>query len=516
MIDARITIEKLIAYAKEFLHLNAFDEIYARNILLRELKLSAPYSGEELDLKFIKDLTVPDVLLGELCAYAEDAGIISEGEAERYSAYIMGILTPLPSEVNRVFKLLRESIGAQEACDYLYQLSIKNNYIQKTAIDRNIKWDAEFDKNSLEITINLSKPEKNNKDIAKALAAQKTATEKYPLCPLCKENEGFAGTETHPARGNIRTVSLKLDGEDWFVQYSPYSYYDEHCIAINKQHVPMVVNGATIRKLLDFVDYFPNYFIGSNASLPIVGGSILTHEHFQGGRHLMPMQKAKNYKLYRSKNFPTVEVSIVDWYNSVVRLVSENREEISALATQIVEMWSTYSDEENQIVARTGDVPHNAVTPIVRMLDKNKYCIELILRNNCTSEEYPEGIFHAHPEYHNIKKEGIGIIEVMGLFILPGRLKTQLAGIADLLMNKDKTAVDALLASDHPLHVHASACAALKKKYGTVKDRERAEQIVQNYVNDTCASILDNTAVFKANKEGRAAFAKFLSSLQIC
>ena len=515
MIDAKITVEKLISYAKEFLHLNAFDEVYARNLLLRELRLTAPYQGNDLDLKFIKDLTVPDVLLDELCTYAEKEGIISEGERERYSAYVMGILTPLPSEVNRVFKLLRESIGAQEACDYLYQLCIKNNYIQKTAIDRNIKWDANFDKNPLEITINLSKPEKSNKDIAKALSEPKPATEKYPLCPLCKENEGFAGTETHPARGNIRTVSLKLDGEDWFVQYSPYSYYDEHCIAINKQHVPMVVNGATIRKLLDFVDYFPNYFIGSNASLPIVGGSILAHEHFQGGRHLMPMQKAKNYKTYRSKNFPTVEVSIVDWYNSVVRLVSENREEISALATQIIEAWSVYSDAEQNVVSHTGDVRHNAVTPIVRMLEKNKYCVELILRNNRTSEEYPEGIFHAHPEYHNIKKEGIGIIEVMGLFILPGRLKTQLAGIADVLMDKNKTAVEALYSPEHPLHVHADACAILKKKYGTIKDRERAEKIIQNYVNETCAAILDNTAVFKANKEGRAAFAKFLSSLSI-
>lgn len=509
MTKPEIIVEKLIAYARAFLHLGELDEIYFRNLLLKELGLSAPYGGE-LDLAYIKDMQVPDDLLIELCDYAVSQGFIEEEERERYSAYMMGMLSPLPSEVNRVFHLLREKFGPQQACDYLYALSVKNNYIQKTAIDRNLKWEAPCGANTLEITINLSKPEKSNKDIAKALAQPKSDV-KYPECLLCKENEGFCGTETHPARGNLRTVSLKLDGEDWFVQYSPYSYYDEHCIAINKAHRPMHVDGGTIAKLLDFVDYFPNYFIGSNAALPIVGGSILAHEHFQGGRHLMPMHKAKAYKIFHSEEFPQVEISVLDWYNSVVRLVSAGRKEIAELAAKIIDTWTDYEDVEADIVSHTGETPHNAVTPIVRMADKNKYCVELILRNNRTSDEYPDGIFHAHPEYHNIKKEGIGIIEVMGLFILPGRLKTQLADIADILSGKKAYDAQALENPEHTLYVHRAAIGALIRDNGTVKDRAKAEKIVRKYVDDTCVGILENTGVFKRTESGRAAFAKFLS-----
>ena len=278
--DGKLLTERLLAYARAHLHMQECDVDYMRNVLLSRLKTDSPYDGEA-DVSGIAEMDVPDALFAELKEYAFEAGLADEESAERFCADIFGILTPLPSVINADFERIRKSEGAQAACDDLYALCVKNGYIQKTAISRNLKWDYQDGKNRLEITVNLSKPEKSNKDIAKLLTAPQG--KKYPKCQLCKENEGFEGTASHPARRNLRTVKVTLGGEKWFVQYSPYAYYDEHCIAINEAHVPMNVNESTPVKLLDFVDVFPNYFIGSNASLPIVGGSILNHEHFQGG-----------------------------------------------------------------------------------------------------------------------------------------------------------------------------------------------------------------------------------------
>ena len=431
MIDGKVLVEKLLRYARTHLHLNARDEIYMRNYLLREFNLNAPCK-EKLQLSYIDELSVPDTIVEELESFAMDSGLTDEAHKNLYSTFILGVLSPLPSVVNQTFRDIKKDEGIEKACEYLHTLSIKNNYVQKTAIERNLKWAFPDGDKYLEITINLSKPEKDNKDIAKLLVKTPSANEKYPECLLCKENEGFAGTLTHPARENIRTISVNLGGEDWFVQYSPYAYYNEHMIAISNRHAPMHIAGDTIEKLLDFVDYFPNYMVGSNAALPIIGGSILNHEHFQGGGYLMPMHKAPIEKELSCDKYKGVKVGIVDWYNSVIRLESADRKAIKDFATEIILAWENYSDAEVDILSQTDGVKHNSLSPICRK-DGNVYILDMIFRNNRCDEKYPEGIFHAHPEYHNIKKEGIGLIEAMGLFILPGRLKKQLAMIADIL-----------------------------------------------------------------------------------
>ena len=511
--DGKILVEKLICYAENFLHLEPLDKIYTRNLLLREFKLTEP-TEESIDVDYIKSLTVPDELVNEIMEYAKENNLCEEMYESLYATYIFGILTPMPSKVNSEFAKIKVEQGVQAACDYLYNLSIKNNYIQKTAIDKNMKWYYKDGDNVLEITINLSKPEKDNKEIAKLLSIPKTDKPKYPKCLLCKENEGFEGSLSHPARENIRTISLTMGGEEWFVQYSPYAYYDEHLIAISKNHVPMNVNAHTVDKVLDFVDFFPNYMIGSNASLPIVGGSILNHEHFQGGGHLMPMHKSLPLYSFKSEKYNEVKIYIIDWYNSVIRLESKNRKQLGDIAKEIIEAWKLYSDTENEIYAFTGETPHNASSPVARLLEDGTYIIDLILRNNRTSEQYPDGIFHAHPEYHNIKKEGIGLIEAMGLFILPGRLKKQLSMIADILCGNAEYDYNALSDKDNYLYVHRDM---IKSLYETnkVDNYEEAEKIVYNRVNVTCKNILDNTAVFKKDEKGTNGFKNFLKSLSI-
>lgn len=511
MIDGKLLVEKLLVYAKTFLHLEDLDVIYKRNLLLREFNLDAPIEDAG-DLSYIKDYKVPDELVKEVETYAEENDLAKDGLLNLYSTYIFGILTPLPSKINETFYKIREEKGIQPACDYLFNLSIKNNYIQKTAIDKNIGWEYVDGDNTLEITINLSKPEKDNKEIAKLLSLPKK-TAKYPACLLCKENEGFEGHANHPARENIRTISLNLDGEDWFVQYSPYAYYNEHCIVINKKHTPMEITPKTVRNLLDFVDVFPNYMAGSNAALPIVGGSILNHEHYQGGGHIMPMQKAKYLKLYTAKKYPSVKAGIVDWYNSVIRLTSKNRKEIAELAGVIIEKWKTFSYEDSGVRAFTGDTPHNTLSPIIRMVD-GEYVIDMILRNNRTDETYPDGIFHAHPEYHNIKKEGIGLIEAMGLFILPARLKRQLDMIADIICGNEKYDEKSLNDSENYLYVHRDM---IKELVSTVKtsSKDDAYKAVQNKVNEICKNILFNTAVFKKDEIGQKGFDLFMNECEM-
>ncbi len=508
MVDGKILIEKLLRYAKNFMYLDPLDEIYFRNLLLREFKLSEPTENAG-DLSYIDAMTRPDDIVKEIETYAVENGLIEDFKAGLYSTYIMGMLTPNPSKVNADFLKIKEEKGAQAACDYLFDLSIKNNYVQKTAIEKNVKWECQDGDNILEITINLSKPEKDNKQIAQLL--KQTKKSNYPACLLCKENTGFEGTLTHPARENIRTIELVLGGEKWFVQYSPYAYYDEHCIAISHNHVPMNVTDKTVTKLIDFVDFFPNYMIGSNASLPIVGGSILNHEHFQGGIHLMPMHKAKILHQLKCEKYDDVEIGIVDWYNSVVRMNSFNRAHVEEIAGKLVENWKTYTDESCGIFAETDGTMHNASSPIVRKLSDGRYSIDVIFRNNLTSEEYPDGIFHAHPEYHNIKKEGIGLIEAMGLFVLPGRLKKQLYMIAEILCGKEQYNEQELAKEDNYLNVHKDMIKYLVENYKPATFEE-AEKIVTERVNDVCKNILLNTAVFKKDEQGTNGFKKFLSA----
>ena len=512
MIDGKLLVEKLLKYATTFLHLEKRDEIYMRNLLLREFKQVEPYE-EQVDLSFIEKLSVPDILVNEVEEYAIENGLTTDLERNLYSTYIFGLLSPLPSKVNETFNKIKEKEGIKKACEYFYDLSIKNNYVQKTAISRNMLWTCQDGDRYLEITINLSKPEKDNKEIAKLLTVKPTQKAKYPACFLCKENEGFQGSLTHPARENIRTISLKMGGEDWFVQYSPYAYYNEHMIAISNDHHPMHIAGDTIEKVLDFVDFFPNYMIGSNAALPIIGGSILNHEHFQGGEHLMPMHKAPIKKAMQNAKYPQVNVGIVDWYNSVIRLQSKDRDAIKNFAIDVVNAWEKYSDESVDIYAKTGDTRHNSLSPVCRR-QGDEYIIDMIFRNNRTSEEYPDGIFHAHPEYHNIKKEGIGLIEAMGLYILPGRLKKQLSMIADILCQKEKYDYEELSKPDNYLNVHKNMIKELVEQ-GYEKDFASAEKRVVEYVNDVCKNILYNTAVFKNDEKGQNAFVKFLNSCGI-
>lgn len=510
MVDGKILIEKLLKYAKAFLHFESRDEIYFRNLLLREFKLmeGAEDAG---DLSFIEELTVPDILVQEVEAYARENNLCEEGYENLYSTYIFGLLSPLPSKVNQTFLALKEKEGIESACKYLFDLSIKNNYVQKTAIDKNLMWKFTDGSKYLEITINLSKPEKDNKEIAKLLTAPKKLN--YPKCLLCKENEGFMGTLNHPARENIRTISLTMGGEPWFVQYSPYAYYNEHMIAISENHVPMNISESTVDKVLDFVDFFPNYMIGSNASLPIIGGSILNHEHFQGGEHLMPMHKAGVSKELYSKEFKDVKIGIVDWYNSVLRLESKNRESIAKLTKKIINVWKDYTDEKCYIFSETDGVKHNSLSPVARKT-KDGYIIDVILRNNITNDQYPDGVFHAHPEYHNIKKEGIGLIEAMGLFILPGRLKKQLKMIAEILSDKLNITEEELNDQNNYLFVHRNMIKKLLSE-GKKATEAEAEKRITDEINDICKNILFNTAVFKNDENGQDGFIRFINKLEI-
>ena len=506
--DGKLLIEKLLAYAKAHLSLRGEDEVYMRNVLLPQFGFTEPYEGEaDVSAEIAAD--VPDALAEELKAFAVEKGLCTEDFAERYVADVFGLLSPLPSEVNRSFKEINAEKGAQAACDYLYNISVKNGYVQKTAIARNLKWEYADGSNVLEITVNLSKPEKNNKDIAKLLTAPQG--KKYPACALCKENEGFEGTATHPPRRNIRTVKMNIGGEKWFMQYSPYAYYDEHCIVINEKHVPMKVDEKTPDKLLDFVDTLPNYFIGSNASLPIIGGSILDHEHFQGGRHLMPMHRAKIGKEHVSREYPGLRIGVLDWYNSAIQCEGKDREAIAAFAAKVIAAWRNFDCPECDILSCTDDTPHNSLSPICRK-EGNTYIFTMILRNNRTNEEYPEGIFHVHPEYLNIKSEGIGLIEAMGLFILPPRLKRQLSAIEDILCGKAKYDSAALSDPANDLRIHRGMIQKLVGE-GKAKDKKEAAARVRGYVNKVCAGILDNTAVFKKDENGRKGFAKFMALL---
>lgn len=512
MINGKLLVEKLITYAKAFLYLDDLDEVYARNTLLAELKLDSAYN-DVADTEYVKEMSVPDVLFDEIKDYALENSISEDDtSATLFASYLFGLLTPKPSVINQNFNYIREKFGAQEACDYLYRISVMNNYVQKTAISKNLGWTHKDGDNVLEITVNLSKPEKSNKDIAKLLSMPKQ-TDKYPACPLCKENEGYLGNYNHPPRANLRTISVTLGGEEWMVQYSPYAYFNEHCIAFNKNHTPMKMTGDTINKLFDFVEIFPNYFVGSNSDLPIVGGSILNHEHYQGGRHEMPMHKAKPLYKLSCEKYPDVEISILDWYNSTLRLTGYNRNTVCEFGSLIVDSWKKYSDESVSVI-NDEKVRHNTCTPVARLLPDGKYCLEIILRNNITTEEYPDGVFHAHPEYHNIKKEGIGLIEAMGLYILPGRLKRQTEEIASILTREKPFDCDALTEQDD-LYVHRDMIKTLLKKNPSVSDRESADKLIKSYINDVCVKILENTAVFKKDEQGVIAFRKFLNTIDV-
>lgn len=495
--DYKLLANLFARYSKKHLHRSDLDEIYLKNLLLRRFNEISDYVGE-IDYNNVDNLLVPDYLIQELYTLLGKEDLL-------FATEILGLLTPSPSEViNKFFELKKSS--SLEALNYLYDLQIKNNYIQKTAIDKNIKWDYFTPNNRLEITINLSKPEKNNKDIAKALTVKQE--NKYPSCLLCIENLGYGGNANHPARENIRIIPFKLDGDDFFMQYSPYCYYDQHCIVINKKHVPMSIHKKTFAHLLDFVDIFEEYFIGSNSDLPIVGGSILSHEHYQGGIHKLPIMYSKPRYTFYSKS-KELKIEYLDWFNSCIKLSSKNKNAVFEAMEVVRTKWIAYSNSEIDIINFTNETRHNTITPIVKK-ENGEYTAYLILRNNRTNDIHPDGIFHAHKEYHNIKSEGIGLIEAMGLFILPGRLQRQCKEIENILLNG---ADENYYNKHNDMLIHKDFIAKLQDTYKITKDN--VKDVIKDAINNTCMHILKNTAVFKNDELGNKSAIKFIESLDL-
>ena len=473
------------------------DRPWAVNRLLETMGLSS-YEAPE---------TVPQASLEEiLTALVNDAvarGVIEDGIASRdlFDTKLMGVLTPRPSQViARFHEKMAESREA--ATDWFYNFCQDTDYIRRYRIARDVKWVTATEFGDLDITINLSKPEKDPRAIAAARSAAQTS---YPKCQLCRENEGYAGRLDHPARQNHRIIPVTIDGQDWFFQYSPYVYYNEHCIVFNGKHVPMKIDRSAFRKLLDFVIQFPHYFVGSNADLPIVGGSILSHDHFQGGRYTFAMEKAPVEKTVSFPGFEDVEAGIVHWPLSVIRLRCADDTRLVDLADKILAAWRGYSDPGAFIFAETDGEPHNTITPIARKRE-GKYELDLVLRNNITTEEFPLGVFHPHQELHHIKKENIGLIEVMGLAVLPSRLKNELKELADALVS------GADLRGSDAIAKHADWAEELKTRYTFTADN--VEGILQDEVGKVFARVLQDAGVYKCTPEGRAAFQKFIASVQ--
>lgn len=440
-----------------------------------------------------------EVILSGILDYAVAQGLCEDNITARdiFDTRIMGAITPMPREVVRTFAE-KYAVSPEKATDWYYQFSCDTDYIRRYRIAKDMRWKYPCEYGELDITINLSKPEKDPKAIAAAKNAPQTA---YPKCQLCRENEGYAGRMNHPARANHRIIPIKICGEDWFLQYSPYVYYNEHCIVFNSRHVPMKIDRAAFEKLLDFVKQFPHYFVGSNADLPIVGGSILSHEHFQGGHYRFAMEKAGMEREVSFRGYEDIHAGIVKWPMSVIRLDGEDPARLAELADKILTIWRGYSDESVGVVAISDGEPHNTITPIARRRGE-LYELDLVLRCNITTEEHPLGVFHPHADKHHIKKENIGLIEVMGLAVLPSRLKQELTDLAEAIVS------DRDISSDPVLGKHAFWVEQLKKQY--LFTRENALDILLKETGKVFAEVLEDAGVFKNTPEGRAAFGRFV------
>lgn len=502
-------IERLLNFALNKNLIYEDDVISSRNALLDLLKINEPYVFKENE-KIKEDLDTAADILNQILDYCADANIIQADTMiyrDLMDAKIMGILMPRPSEVNYEFKKLY-AVNKEAATDYFYTLSQHSNYIQVDRIKKNLYWKTATEFGDLEITINLSKPEKDPKEIA---AAKSLAQTSYPKCLLCPENEGYSGNLNHPARQNLRLIRMDLNNEKWYMQYSPYVYYNEHCIVLHKDHVPMKTIENTYRRLLDFVDILPHYFIGSNADIPIVGGSILMHDHYQGGHHVFPMETAKPFTEYSHKDFNDIKIFLVKWPLSVIRISGSDKVRLVRLAMFIMNIWKDYSDESADIIAFTDNIPHNAITPIARKNKEGLFELDLVLRNNMTSQEHPLGIFHPHAELHHIKKENIGLIEVMGLAILPGRLNGELNDIAKILCHEAAYNDNELSNPSHALNKHYDWIKTLIQKYGFDNTKKSAEKIIQDEVGFIFSKVLQDAGVFKYNEAGRVQFNKFMN-----
>ena len=489
-------LKALVGYALRPGRIDEYDRPWAVNELLQAMGMDAWEEPAETHERPLEDI------LKELLDDAVSRGRIEDDTTNRdlFDTELMGRLTPRPSQVISEFRR-RYQADPKDATDWFYRFSQDTDYIRRYRIAKDVKWKATTPYGELDITINLSKPEKDPKAIAAAKAAPQTS---YPKCQLCRENEGYAGRLNHPARQNHRIIPITINQEDWFLQYSPYVYYNEHCIVLNGHHTPMKIDKATFRKLLDFVKQFPHYFVGSNADLPIVGGSILSHDHFQGGCYTFAMERAPIEQAVAFRDFPDVEAGIVKWPMSVIRLRCADDQRLVELADRILAAWRGYTDEAAFIFAETDGEMHNTITPIARMRE-GQFELDLVLRNNITTEEYPLGVYHPHQELHHIKKENIGLIEVMGLAVLPARLRDELHGVAQALVCGDD------LRQDEILRKHADWADELKTRYTFTADN--AEELLRREVGAVFAAVLEHAGVYKCTPEGREAFLRFIHSV---
>ena len=493
-------IQRLISYALKNELISQEDIYVIRNQFMEVFQLTdwqetqTECGNEEID-----------DILSPLLDYACEQKIIPDTTAYRdlFDTKLMGILTPMPREVTDEFHRNYEK-SPEAATDWYFDFSQKLNYVRKGRIEKDLKWTYESDYGTLDITINRSKPEKDPRDIA-AAKTQKAAA--YPKCQLCPENAGFAGNINHPARQNLRPVPITVNGEKWQFQYSPYGYYNEHCIVFNEKHTAMKIDSAVFEKLFDIVDYLPHYFVGSNADLPIVGGSILSHEHFQGGRYTFAMEKASIETEFALERYPKVKAGIVKWAMSVIRVSSEDRKQLSECCAYILEKWRDYTDESAFVFAETDGIPHNTITPIARK-NSDTYECDLVLRNNITTDERPLGVYHPNPSLHHIKKENIGLIEVMGLAVLPSRLAEELNAVEEALIAGKDLNANPLTAS----HAEWAKEIALRNPDIT---KENISDIVRAEVGKVFEQVLLDAGVFKRNEAGRQAFDRFLRTLTI-
>ena len=488
-------LDALVNYAADCGLIEDEDKVYAFNRLLELMELDSA-GGEET-------VSAPlNEILDALCDDACRRGILDDNIVARdlFDTRLMGALTPFPREVRRKFSELY-SQSPECATDWYYQFSQDTNYIRRDRIKKDWKWTYDCEYGSIDITVNLSKPEKDPRAIAAARNAPQT---NYPQCQLCCENEGYAGRMNHPARQNHRLIPVTIAGAQWYLQYSPYVYYNEHCIVLNRQHTPMKIDRACFCKLFDFVRQFPHYFVGSNADLPIVGGSILSHDHFQGGRYEFAMAKAAVERSLAFEGFKDVKAGIVRWPMSVIRLLCPDSERIIDLADKILCVWRAYSDPAVSIYAETDGVPHNTITPIARKRGEN-FELDLVLRNNLTTKEHPLGLFHPHAKLHHIKKENIGLIEVMGLAVLPSRLKTELVRLRQAILDR------ADIRADETLAIHADWVDELREKYTFTP--ENTEEILCREVGAVFRQVLEDAGVFKRDEQGQAAFLRFIETV---
>lgn len=490
-------INALVKYGMERDLIKPVDKSYVINQILEVLRLDS-YEDNNLEQSFSLQ-----EILSIITDYAVASGIIEDSIVFRdlFDTKIMGCLVPYPHEVIDTFNTLYKK-SPKDATDWYYEFSQNTDYIRKYRIEKDLRWTAVTDYGKLDISINLSKPEKDPKAIAAAKLVKQSS---YPKCMLCHENEGYAGKINHPARQNHRVIPLTIDNESWYFQYSPYVYYNEHCIVFNEKHIPMIINQNTFRKLFDFVKQFPHYFVGSNADLPIVGGSILSHDHFQGGRYEFAMERAQIEESFNIKGFEDVEVGIVKWPMSVIRIRHKDSERLVELAGVFLDKWRHYNDNDVFIFAETDGEPHNTITPIARKRG-DIFELDLVLRNNIITEEHPLGVYHPHANLHHIKKENIGLIEVMGLAVLPSRLNREFLMLQDCIINhKD-------LWKNNETAKHALWVESFLPKYPSVT-AENIQEILEYETGLVFVQILEDSGVFKRNKQGQDAFKKFICSI---